>query len=114
MLGNKGEKAWRVIDGSRSLRLLFEYSPRKFGTIVAYEMHTEPVPCIPMAWAAPRLRSRATPDTNGPRSLMTTVTDLPVLGFVTVSRVPNGRVRWAAVIPWGSNRCPLAVRWPCE
>src|SRR5215475_9229814 len=83
------------------------------GSAVAHQMHTAPVPRIPMAWAAPRLRSRLTPDMNGPRSLTTTVTDFPVRGLVTVRRVPNGSVRWAAVMPWGSKTSPLAVRPPC-
>jgi clan AA aspartic protease (TIGR02281 family) len=58
-----------------------------------HRMHTAPVPCRPIAWAAPRERSRLTPRTKGPRSLMTTLTDCPVLGLVTVRCVPNGRVR---------------------
>ncbi len=58
-----------------------------------HKMQTAPTPRIPIAWAAPRLRSRLTPGTKGPRSLTTTVTDCPVFGFVTVNRVPNGSVR---------------------
>ena len=69
------------------------------GAAGRYHMHTAPVPCMPMASAAPRARSRLTPDTKGPRSLTTTITDFPVLGFDTVRRVPNGSVRWAAVMP---------------
>lgn len=54
-------------------------------------MHTAPVPLMPIALAAPRLRSSETPRTNGPRSLTVTVTDLPLRGLTTISRVPNGR-----------------------
>jgi putative tryptophan/tyrosine transport system substrate-binding protein len=36
---------------------------------------------------------------NGPRSLITTVTDFPFSGFVTVTRDPKGSVRCAAVYP---------------
>jgi hypothetical protein len=40
-------------------------------------MHTHCVPCMPIARAAPRDRSSVTPRVNGPRSLITTVTELP-------------------------------------
>ena len=39
--------------------------------------------------------------------------DLPLLGLVSLSLVPNGRVRCAADSPFGSKRCPLAVFLPC-
>jgi hypothetical protein len=60
-------------------------------------MHTHCVRCMPIARAAPRVRSSATPRVNGPRSLMTTVTDLPFSGFVTVTFDPKGSERCAAV-----------------
>src|ERR1039457_6740238 len=43
---------------------------------------------------------------------MTTVTDCPLRGLVTVTRDPNGRVRCAAVWLPGLNVWPLAVRRP--
>src|ERR1035441_1460039 len=67
---------------------------------------------MPMALAAPRARSSVTPRVKGPRSLMTTVTDCPLRGLVTVTRDPNGRVRCAAVWLPGLNVWPLAVRRP--
>jgi hypothetical protein len=79
-----------------------------------YKTQTEPVPCRPIAWAAPRLRSRLTPCTNGPRSLTTTLTVFPVRGLVTLRRVPNGKVRCAAVMPRGLKGSPLAVRRPSQ
>ena len=75
----------------------------------AYSMHTAAVPFSPIALAAAMLRSMSMRRVEGPRSLTTTMTDLPVFGFVTVRRVPNGNVRWAAVMLWGSNRSPLEV-----
>lgn len=47
---------------------------------------------------------------RGPRSLILTMTDLPVLGQMTLTLHPNGRVLWAAVKSCLSNRSPLAVR----
>ena len=75
-------------------------------------MHTHCVRYMPIARAAPRVRSSVTPRVNGPRSLITTVTDLPFSGFVTVTRDPKGIVRCAAAYPLGSNLSPLAVRRP--
>ena len=49
---------------------------------------------------------------HGPVSLMRTVIERPFFGLVTVSVVPSGQVRAAAVLPFGSKRSPLAVRWP--
>jgi len=43
---------------------------------------------------------------------MTTVTDDPFCGFVTVTRDPKGSVRCAAVISPDANACPFAVRRP--
>jgi hypothetical protein len=43
-----------------------------------------------------------------------TVTERPFFGFVTVSTVPSGHVRVAAVLPLASKRSPLAVRLPDE
>ena len=59
------------------------------------------VPCsiIPIAAAAPRERSRLRPGTKGPRSLIRTTTERPVVGLVTCRSVPKGRVRLAAVKP---------------
>ena len=50
------------------------------------------------------------PRVNGPRSLIVTIVEAPVRGFVTSTRVPNGSVLCAAVRPSGWNSWPLAVR----
>jgi len=60
-------------------------------------MQTHCVRVIPIARAAPNAKSSVTPRVNGPRSLITTVTDLPLSALVIVTREPNGSVRWAAV-----------------
>ncbi len=60
-------------------------------------MHTHWVPDIPIARAAPLARSSVTPRVYGPRSLITTVTDFPFRGLVTVTCDPNARERCAAV-----------------
>ena len=65
-----------------------------------------------MAAKAPRERSRQRLATNGPRSLMRTVTDLPFDVFVTRTFVLKGSVLCAAVMPSGRKRSPLAVREP--
>jgi hypothetical protein len=52
------------------------------------------------------------PAAMGPRSLTRTSTVRPFLRFVTRSRVPNGKVRWAAVSWRMSYVSPLAVFWP--
>jgi hypothetical protein len=44
--------------------------------------------------------------------LMTTITDFPFCGLLTITLDPKGRVRCAAVLPAGSNAWPLAVRRP--
>lgn len=54
-------------------------------------------------------RSMTRPFTNGPRSLILTLTDLPLLIFMTMTSVPKGKVLWAAVIARLSKRSPLAV-----
>ena len=47
---------------------------------------------MPIARAAPpRVRSSVTPRVNGPRSLITTVTDFPFSGFVTVTCLTTRR-----------------------
>ena len=52
------------------------------------------------------------PRMKGPRSLIRTVTERPLRACLTVTRVPNGSVRWAAVIAFGLARSPLAVLLP--
>jgi hypothetical protein len=52
-----------------------------------------------MAANASRFRSMIRPSTNGPRSLIRTWTCLPFARFVTVTMVPRGIVRCAAVMP---------------
>jgi hypothetical protein len=71
--------------------------------IASQSIQTHCVPCIPIARAAPLDRSSVTPRVNGPRSFITTVTDDPFCGFVTVTRDPKGSVRCAAVIPPEAN-----------
>jgi hypothetical protein len=53
------------------------------------------------------------PRTKGPRSVIVTTTDFPVLLCVTRTLVPNGNVRWAAVKAWSVILFPLAVLMPC-
>jgi hypothetical protein len=73
---------------------------------------TVSVPAIPSARAAPVDKSMQRPFTNGPRSLIRTVTLRPLECEVTVTREPNGLVRCAAVIAFKSIRSPDAVRPP--
>lgn len=66
---------------------------------------------MPRACAAPDDRSMQRPvQAAGPRSLILTMTEWrPV---ETLTRVPNGSVRDAAIIPLGLKASPLAVRPP--
>jgi len=52
-----------------------------------------PLRTMSSSCAAVRDRSMTRLRANGPRSLIVTVTDFPLLGFITTSRVPNGKVR---------------------
>jgi len=52
------------------------------------------------------------PRVKGPRSLIITIVEAPVRGFVTFTRVPNGSFLCAAVRPSGRNAWPLAVPEP--
>jgi hypothetical protein len=70
---------------------------------------TCPVLYKPMARAAAGDRSMSLPRTHGPRSLMRTVTH-PL--WQTRIWVPNGSLRWAAVMAAQFSRSPLAVLWP--
>src|SRR4029079_12854295 len=79
---------------------------------LSQSMHSHCVWCMPIARAAPRDRSSVTPRVNGPRSLITTVTEFPFCGLLTVTRDPKGSVRCAAVYPLGWKGWPLAVRRP--
>src|SRR3954447_22591492 len=63
----------------------------------------------PSCLAAASDRSSMRPLTNGPRSLMRTTTLRPLFWLVTLSLVPNGRLRWAAVNAPGFMRSPEAV-----
>jgi hypothetical protein len=49
------------------------------------------------------------PRVNGPRSLIITIVEASVRGFVIFTRVPNGRFLCAAVRLSGRNGWPLAV-----
>ena len=51
---------------------------------------------------------------NGPRSLITTVTDLPFVRFATVTWVPKGSHGLAAVIAWlGAWYQVASPSWTC-
>jgi len=65
---------------------------------------------MPILPAAALDRSMIRPLTNGPRSLIRTMTDFPVREFVTFTLAPKGRLRCAAVIWAGFIISPDAVR----
>src|SRR5262249_40280616 len=67
---------------------------------------------LAMVLNAAGVRSRQRLATNGPRSLIRTTTDLPLLTFVTLTRVLNGRVLCAGVKSLTWKISPLAVRLP--
>lgn len=67
---------------------------------------------MPMACAAAGDMSMMRPRTKGPRSLIVTTTEFPVLRLVTRTLVPNGSDRCAAVKAAGLSRAPLAVLLP--
>jgi hypothetical protein len=69
---------------------------------------------MPIFRAAPRDKSILRPPTYGPRSVIRTSTDFPLLGFVTRTIEPSGSVLEAAVIRFGSKRSPFEVRWPAN
>ena len=73
-------------------------------------VHTFPTLVRPIARAAPCDKSMSRPRVNGPRSLIVTIVETPVRGFVTFTRVPNGNVLCAAVRSSGRNSWPLVVR----
>jgi hypothetical protein len=54
-------------------------------------------PVNPRIRAAAGVTSITRPRTKGPRSLMVTTTERPLLLFVTFTLLPKGSVRWAAV-----------------
>jgi len=76
---------------------------------VSTVMVTRPVWERPIARAAAGDRSMCLPRTHGPRSLILTVTH-PL--WQTRTRVPNAKVRWAAVSSAQFRRSPLAVGCP--
>lgn len=65
---------------------------------------------MPSRVAAAGERSMIRPRTNGPRSSMRTITERPVSRSVTRTRVPNGRLRCAAIRLRDVSRSPSAVR----
>src|SRR5579862_5768898 len=65
---------------------------------------------MPSAVAASCVRSMMRPGTKGPRSLMRTWTEAPLLRLVTRTIVSIGSVRCAAVILSAPSFSPLAVR----
>jgi len=54
------------------------------------------------------------PRTKGPRSVIVTTTDFPLLPCVTRTLVPNGRVRCAAVKAWSVILTPLVPLVLCR
>ena len=62
--------------------------------------------------AAPLLRSMMRPSTKGPLSFTLNVSDLPVERLVTCTRLFNGNVLCAAVMPFMSKGSPSAVGLP--
>ena len=79
-------------------------------------IHTRavPRPRNPSFRAAAFDTSITRPRTCGPRSTIRTVTLRPLRRSVTRTRLPNGRVRCAAIMAFGSNFTPLAVRLPAN
>jgi len=73
------------------------------------EIWTGANPERPIARAPAGVRSIIRPGTKGPRSEMRTMTFLPFFLLVTLTRVPNGNVRCAAVSAPGFILSPLAV-----
>src|SRR5215211_7306545 len=73
---------------------------------------TDPTPESPIASAEARDRSMIRPWAEGPRSLMRTMAERPVLRWVTLTRVPKGRERCAAVRLLVLKISPFAVRRP--
>ena len=63
----------------------------------------------PSSFAAAFDRSSTRPLTKGPRSLIRTTTDAPFFWLVTLSFVPKGSVRCAAVRAAGFMGSPDAV-----
>src|SRR5262245_3742300 len=68
---------------------------------------------MPSNRAAAGARSMIRPRTKGPRSVIVTLTDFPLLVWVTRTLVPNGSVRCAAVKAWSIILIPLAVLVLC-
>jgi hypothetical protein len=91
------ESAASTAAGVNDARSMRHRAPRMSLPSRSQSMHTHCVRFMPIARAAPRVRSSVTPRVNGPRSLITTVTDLPFSGFVTVTFDPKGSERCAAV-----------------
>jgi len=75
-------------------------------------MRTLATPDMPMREAAALDRSMILPFTNGPRSLIVTVTERPLLKFSTKTLVPNGNERCAAaffLLSHGSVKLALVL-----
>jgi hypothetical protein len=64
---------------------------------------------MPNARAAAGVTSITRPRVNGPRSLIRTTIKRPFWVFVTLTIVPNGSERCAAVMLSGLNGSPLVV-----
>ena len=95
-------------------------SGRPAGTTGGVDLHFDkatsnsamPLLRMPSTLAAASERSKSRPFRQGPRSLIRTTTDRPVAGSVNFTRLPSGRVRFAAVNFFRSNRSPDAVCLP--
>src|SRR5690606_32629836 len=93
----------RVSGAGRQVRAGLVYLSTSMRTLI------RPSRVLPMLEKAERDRSVMRPRTKGPRSLMRTTTLLPFFTLVTLTLVPKGRVRCAAVFRLALYSWPLAV-----
>ena len=78
--------------------------------IIVSRTFVEPARKNPRRSAAARVTSRIRPRTKGPRSFMRTTTHFPFCRFSTLTFVPKGKDRCAAVSAVGLQSSPEAVR----
>src|SRR5262249_19865887 len=97
------ERVWRDIHAKRKATRYLHEPPllveSACNQITCRRTRATPAPVMRNARAALVDTSMVRPRMNGPRSLMRTTTELPFDRLVTRTRVPNGRVRCAAVMP---------------
>ncbi len=84
-------------------------APPSVSVVVTTRTFAVPASIIPMLSAAALDRSMMRPPMNGPRSLIRTTTERPLVRFSTSTLVPNGSDRCAAVSSLGSIFSPFAV-----